>query len=114
MVLPLRQHDWPAALLQRQLHVAGDHLSARTIPGHSTVERLNRRVLLWHDKLGFAHDQLVFERARCCLGLGADSVTNRPQLECTNGMVAGSPSRSGRQPDYELRASRRQDTFWRL
>jgi hypothetical protein len=56
----------------------------------------------------------VFERARCCLCLGADSVTNRPQLERTNGMVAVSPSRSGCQSDDELRASGRQDTFWRL
>jgi len=75
MVLPFRQHDWPTALLQRQLHVSGDHLSTRAISGHSPVECLNGRVLLWHDKLGFAHDQLVLERARCCLCLGADSVS---------------------------------------
>jgi len=81
MILSLRQHDWPTALLQRQLHVAGNHLSAHSLSGHSSVECLNRRVLLWHDKLGFAHVQLVFERARCRLSLGADSVTYRSQLE---------------------------------
>jgi len=75
MVLPFRQYDRPPALLQRQLHVAGNHLCARTISGNSSVECRNRRVLLWHDKLGFAHDQLVLERARCRLSLGADSVS---------------------------------------